>query len=344
MSGLSLNHLKGPVGLLILAMLAFSVDEAEAQRKAGRNGAVFLEISDGAREAALGGAVTSLADGANQVFWNPAGTALDEDQTASASFSYSDWLVGLNYSSAAVGYNTGIGTVTLGVQALGVSDIEANRQNGFDSPILQDLVTDPKTSSTYSYLDLAISGAYSRTFADKISIGGTFKYIRESIDGVSGSAVAFDFGSVYEVGVAGWQIAARVNNLGSELQFYNQSNPLPLNFSIGSSIYPVNNDRLRVLLSVDAVKPQDSQQLLYGGTEVIFYDLLFLRGGYKFNYQGVDDGGTSGRPPIETTIEEFTLGAGIQSVISDVNVKFDYAYTSMELLDGTHRVTMKVGL
>jgi hypothetical protein len=344
MFGSNLYDSKGLFGLLVLAMLAFSVEQAEAQRKAGRNGAVFLEISDGAREAALGGAVTSLAGGANQVFWNPAGTALDEDQTVSSSFSYADWLVGLNYSSLAVGYNTGIGTVTLGVQALGVSDIEANRQNGYDSPILQDLVTDQKTSSTYSYLDLAISGAYSRTFADRISIGGTFKYIRESIDGVSASAIAFDFGSVYRVGVAGWKIAARVSNLGSELQFYNQSNPLPLNFSIGSSIYPVNNDRLRVLLSVDAVKPQDSQQLLYGGTEVIFYDLLFLRGGYKFNYQGVDDGGTSARPPIETTIEEFTLGAGVQSVISDVDVKFDYAYTSMELLDGTHRVTMKIGL
>lgn len=344
MYGLSLNTLKGFVGLLLLALLVVPVEQAEAQRKAGRNGAVFLEISDGAREAALGGAVTSLADGANQIFWNPAGTALNDDQTASVALSYADWLEGLKYTSAAVGYNTGYGTVSIGVQALGVSDIEANRQNGFDNPILQDLVTDNNTSSTYNYLDLALSGAYSKTFADKISIGGTFKYVRESIDGVNASAIAFDFGSVYRVGVAGWKIGARVNNLGSELQFYNQSNPLPLNFSIGSSIYPVNNDRLRVMLSVDAVKPQDSQQLLYGGTEVIFYDLLFLRGGYKFNYSGVDDGGTSARPPIETTIEEFSLGAGIQTVISEINVKVDYAYTSMELLDGTHRLTMKVGL
>lgn len=285
-----------------------------------------------------------MADGANQIFWNPAGTALDDDRTASVALSYTDWLLGLEYTTAAVGYNTGYGTVTLGVQAFGVSGIEANRQNGYENPILQEQVTDEKTSATYDYLDLALSGAYSRTFADKISIGGTFKYVRESIDGVSASAIAFDFGSVYKVGVAGWRIGARVNNLGSELQFYNQSNPLPLNFSIGSSIYPVNNDRLRVMLSVDAVKPQDSQQLLYGGTEVIFYDLLFLRGGYKFNYSGVDDGGTSARPPIETTIEEFSLGAGIQTVVSDVTLKVDYAYTSMELLDGTHRITMKVGL
>lgn len=345
MCGCDLDKLTGFVGLILLVSLVMPVNEAEAQRKAGRNGAVFLEISDGAREASLGGAVTSLADGANQIFWNPAGTALGDDQTASASISYADWLMGLEYTSAAVGYNTGYGTVTLGVQTLGVSDIEANRQNGYESEILQDLVTDNNTSSTYDYMDLAISGAYSKTFNESISIGGTFKYVRESIDGVSASAVAFDFGSVYKVGVAGWQIAARVNNLGSDIEFYNQANPLPLNFSIGSSIYPVNNERLRVMLALDAVKPQDSQQLLYGGTEVIFYDLLFLRGGYKFNYSGgVDDGGTSARPPIETSIERFSLGAGIQSMVSDVNLKLDYAYTAMDLLDGTHRITMKVGL
>ena len=43
------------------------------------------------------------------------------------------------------------------------------------------------------------------------------------------------------------------------------------------------------MLALDAIKPQDSQQLLFGGAEASFYDLLFLRGGYKFNYSGVED-------------------------------------------------------
>lgn len=316
---------------------------AKAQRKAGRNGAVFLEIATGAREAALGSAATSIRGDASQVFWNPAGTALDEDQNASVSLSYADWLAGIEYSTLALEYNAGFGTFTFGIEAFGLSDIPANRENGFDEPVLQELVTDTNTSPTFDYLDLAISGAFSRTFNDRISIGGTFKYVREEIDNVSASAIAFDFGSVYQVGVAGWQIAARINNLGTELQFFNQSNPLPLNFSIGTSFYPVNTERTRLMVAVDAVKPQDSQQLIYGGTEVSFFDLLFLRGGYKFNYNGDADGGTSARPPVETTIENFTLGAGVQYEVSGVNLNVDYAYSDVDLLDGTHRVTMNLG-
>lgn len=329
----------------VLVILGMLVETAQAQRKAGRNGAVFLEIGVGAREASLGSAVTATSGDANQIFWNPAGTALAEDQTASVSLSYNDWIAGLQYTSAALGYNLGsAGTVTIGVQAFGISDIEANRENGYEDPILQDLVTDTNTSPTFDYLDLALSGSYARSFGP-ISLGGTFKYIRETIDGVGASAVAFDFGSTYRVGVYGWQIAARVNNLGTDIQFYNQENPLPLNFSIGTSIYPVNTERTRLMLAVDAVKPQDAQQLVYGGAELSFYDLLFLRGGYKFNYSGgAEDSGTVSREPIETSIERFSLGAGVQYVLSGTAVSVDYAFTSMDLLDGAHRFTLGIDL
>lgn len=326
----------------LLLIWAVVPEDAMAQRKAGRNGAVFLEIATGAREAALGSAATSVRGDASHVFWNPAGTVLADDETVSATLSYSDWLAGLEYSTLGVGYNTGYGTVTFGVEAFGIADVPANRENGFEEPAIQELVTDNETSSTYNYLDLALSGAYSRTFLDRVSVGATFKYIRESIDGVSASAVAFDFGTVYEVGVQGWQIGARINNLGTDLKFYNQSNPLPLSFSIGSSFYPVNNDQFRLMFSADAVKPQDSQQLIYGGTEVSFYDILFLRGGYKFNYSADQDDGTTARGPVETSIENYNIGAGIQQNVSGVNLKIDYAYGSVDLLDGTHRLTLNV--
>lgn len=338
--------LRSCVGVIVLFLFfggTLLPEAVLAQRKAGRNGAVFLEIATGAREAALGSAATSVRGGAGHVFWNPAGTVLSDDETASVTISYADWLAGLEYSTLGVGYNTGYGTVTFGVEAFGISDIPANRENGYQDPALQDLVTDNKTSPTFNYLDLALSGAYARTFADKISVGTTFKYVRESIDGVSASAIAFDFGSVYDVGVYGWQIAARINNLGTDMQFYNQSNPLPLTFSVGSSFYPINNDRTRLMLAVDAVKPQDSQQLIYGGSELSFFDLLFLRGGYKFNYNADEDGGTSERPPVETTIENYTVGVGLQHNITGVNLKLDYAYSSVDLLDGTHRLTMNLG-
>lgn len=319
---------------------------AHAQRKAGRSGAAFLEISVGARQAAIGSAATAIGREASQIFWNPAGTALGGDQTASVALSYNDWLAGLQYSSLALGYSPGFGgTVSIGVQAFGISDIEANRETGYEDPALQELVTDMNTSATFGYLDLALSASYAHNFLDeRLSIGATAKYIRQTIDGVGASAVAFDFGSVYRLGFSGWQIAARINHLGTPVKFYNQENPLPLTFSIGTCIYPVNGETTRLMLALDAVKPLDSQQLVYGGAELSFFDLLFLRGGYKLNYSGVSDGGTSARPPIETTIEQFTLGGGLQYVISDYPVAFDYAFSKMDLLDNSHRLSLSVSL
>ncbi len=328
------------IGLLMLPLLP-----AQAQRNAGRNGATFLKVGVGAREVALGSAVSAIRNDANQIFWNPAGTALRPDQTLSATLSYGSWIGDIDYSAAAVGYNLGnAGTVTVGVQAFGLSGIPANRENGYTDPILNDLVTDGNTSDTYDYLDLALSATYSQYVLDRLSLGATAKFINESIDGESASAIGFDFGSVYDVNQSGWRIAARLNNLGTGLTFYNQDNPLPLTFSVGTSFYPVNTEQTRVMVAVDAVKPQDGQQQFFGGSEVSFFDLLFLRGGYKFNYSGTSDGGTDERDAIDTTVEKYSLGGGIQYVVSDHPVAVDYAFTSMDLLDPVHRVTLRIGL
>lgn len=330
--------------LCVLLVACLAVD-AQAQRKAGRNGGVFLEIGVGAREAALGSAASTLKYSSNQIFWNPAGTALAADQTVSASFSYASWIADLEYFAASAGYNLGnAGTITVGAQAFGVSGIPANRENGYTDPILQDLVTDPNTSDTYDYQDLAFSVGFARYFFDRLALGATAKVINESIDGVSATAVAFDFGSVYSVGIYGMEVAARLSNLGSPLSFYNQDNPLPLTFTIGTSIYPINTERTRVMLAVDATKPQDSQQLLYGGAEFSYYDLFFLRGGYKFNYSGVEDEGTAERAAIQTTIEGFSLGGGIQYGLSGYDVAIDYAFTQMDLLNDVHRISLRIGM
>jgi hypothetical protein len=329
---------------LSLLLTVLVVWPAEAQRKAGRTGAAFLEVGIGAREVALGSAVTALAGNAGQIFWNPAGTALTENRRGSVSFSYIDWIADIEAGALAAGYRTAYGTVTLGVQYFGLSDIPANRQNGYTDPILQGLVTDTETSPTFDYTDLAVSVSYARYVLDRLSLGATVKYINERIDGVGASALAFDFGSVYRVGVAGWQIAARLSNLGTDMSFFNQDNPLPLVFSIGSTIYPVNREQMRLMLAIDTTKPLDSQQLLYGGAELSFYDLLFLRAGYRFNYAGAEDGGTSTRDPIKTSIEGISLGAGLQYALGDYALGFDYAFTQMDLLDDVHRFTLRIGM
>ena len=328
----------------LVILIGLSIQPAEAQRKAGRTGAAFLEIGVGAREIGLGSAVSSLTTDANQIFWNPAGTALGIGEQFSAAFSYTSWIADLDYGAVAFGYKlANAGTITIGAQFFGINDIPANRQNGYTDPDLVVLIEDNETSSTFNYSDVAISISYAQYVIDKLALGATFKVINESIDGISASAVAFDFGSVYSIGVSGWQLAARISNLGSDLEFFTQDNPLPLSFSIGTSIFPVNTDNTRLMLSFDTIKPLDAEQQLRGGAELSFYDLLFLRGGYKFNYSGVDDGGTSDRDAIDTTIEGISLGGGIQYEVSGYAVAIDYAFTEMDLLDSVHRISLRIG-
>jgi hypothetical protein len=342
---------KGRVGaaafrtLLVLALMVALPLDAAAQRKSGRAGAAFLKVSVGARATALGSAASSIIGDANQAFWNPAGTALMADQTLDVSLSYNDWIGGITHTAAAIGYNLdNVGTLTLGVQAFGVTDIPANRENGYTDPILQGLVTDDGTSDTYNFQDIAVSLSLGRYLVDNFLLGATVRVVSETIDGHSAQAIGFDFGSIYKVGIAGWQISSRVSNLGSSLSYFNQSNPMPLVFTIGTSFYLINEEEARLMIAVDATKPQEAQQLLYGGAEVSLYDLLFLRAGYKFNYSGTDDGGSARRDAVNTTIEGLSLGAGLQYEVSGYDVAIDYAYTQMDLLDAVHRFTLRFGL
>ncbi|NND70267.1 MAG: PorV/PorQ family protein [Rhodothermales bacterium] len=328
----------------MLVVIVLTALPAEAQRKAGRNGAAFLKVGVGARATAVGSAATSFQGDANQAFWNPAGTALSSDQQFDVSLSYNKWIADLDHYSFAAGYNLkNMGTVTLSITSFGITDIPANRENGYTDPILQGLVTDGETSATFDFMDLAVGLSYSKYIIENLSLGVTAKVINESIDSESASAFAFDFGSVYNIGVYNWTVSSRISNLGSRLTYYNQDNPLPLTYSVGTSFYPYSTEEARVMVSVDATKPQDAQQLIFGGVEVALYDILYIRGGYKLNYSSTDDGGTSSRDAINTTVEKFSVGAGVQYDVSDINVGVDYAFTGMDLFDNVHQITLRFG-
>jgi hypothetical protein len=330
-------------GYILLACVLLTSLSFSQQRKAGLTGAAFLKIGAGARAVGLGSAVTAIPNDVNQMFWNPAGMALS-DQRLQASFGYNRWLADIKHNSAAVAYNwEGIGTIGVGVITLGLSDIAADRDIPVD-PDLKQFQIETNTSTTYDYRDIAVQLSFARYILDKLSLGATAKYISQSIDGQKATAIAFDFGSVYHIGVLDWTIAARFSNLGSDLKYYDIAAALPLSFSIGTAIAPWSDGQNKVMVSADAVKPQDGPQYVFAGGEVTFANLISVRGGYKFNYSGTDDGGTTSRPAYKNTIEDFSVGGGIGTTLDGNLVRVDYAFSKMKLLDNVHRVSVTVGI
>ena len=334
-----------------VVLLALCATLADAQtRKSGINSAAFLKVGVGARQVAMGSAVTSLEGDATNMFWNPAGITL-KDETAQATFTYNHWIGGLSQNALAASYNwADIGTIGIGFMTFGISGIPADRDYGYTDPLLASQQIDQVGSSTYDYMDLLLQATYSRHITDNLSLGVSFKYINEKIDDQSANAIAFDLGSIYNIGILGWTIGARINNLGSDMKFYDYASPIPLTFAIGPSMTPVSVGMTDWTLAMDLVKPQDGQQYYYLGTELGFNKMFFLRGGWKLNYSwfgligsGIDDG-TSQRAPIQTTLERGSFGAGVRVPMEEYTVTVDYAYTVFVSLQATHRFTLRLSM
>jgi hypothetical protein len=331
---------------LLMAGCCLLADLANAQsRKAGLTGAAFLKVGVGARAVGLGSATTALTGDVNQIFWNPAGIALTpDDAEIQATFSYNKWIADLGHNSAAVSYNwEDVGTFGIGFISFGISGIPSDRDILVD-PALQPFQIDLNTSSTYDYRDIAVQFSYARYVTENLSLGVTTKIISQSIDGESAGALAFDGGSVYSIGLLGWKIAARFSNLGSDIKFYDIAYGLPLSFSIGTSIVPVKTEESRFMLAIDAVKPQDGPQYFFSGIEYTFMKMVSLRAGWKFNYSGTDDGGTSSRSAIKSTIEGLSLGAGVRANVEGYDIGVDYSFTKMDLLSAAHRISVQLGM
>lgn len=99
-----------------------------------------------------------------------------------------------------------------------------------------------------------------------------------------------------------------------------------------------------VILAIDAVKSQDGPQYFYSGVEYTFMKLVSIRGGWKINYSGTDDGGTSSRTGVTNTIEGLSIGAGVRTTVEGYDLGVDYSFTRMDLLNAAHRISLQVGI
>ncbi|RPH37737.1 PorV/PorQ family protein [bacterium] len=331
------------VSCLLLVLLLVQTGAAQ-ERKAGLTGAAFLKIGVGARQVAMGTATTAITGDVNQMFYNPAGIAL-KNEMLQASFTYNKWIADIGHNSAAVSYNLeDIGTIGIGFITFGISGIPADRDIPVD-PVLKPFQIETLNSSTYDYRDMSYQLTFSRYVMDNLALGVTVRGVSESIDGLSTTAVALDFGSTYNIGVLDWVIAARFNNLGSDMKFYDIAFGLPLQFSIGTAIVPIKTGDSKIMMALDATKPQDGPLYLFGGVEYSFMNMLALRGGYKFNYSGTSETPGLGTLAVNSTIEGLSLGAGVQYELEGTGIiGVDYSYTQMNLLDNVHRFSVRFGM
>jgi hypothetical protein len=321
--------------LTLVALVAVELGSATAQdfNKAGRSAMQFIKIGVGARQTAVGEASIALVRDANATFWNPA--AIAGVTGVEASFSYNRWIGDLKYYAAAAGFRVpdiGIFGVSFGSLNYGKIQEALVRSSGTSS--------DTRTGGTFTGKDMLVGLSYAREFSDRLSVGITAKYLQEKLFIYSSDMFAFDVGTFYDTGFNGIRFGMSFQNFGKAVKFLDEGDreegyDVPLLFRVGvaadllgpeGAFVSVGNGH-RMTLAFEALNTNDYGERYHVGGEYTLLDFLVLRGGYRFNYA---EGKVS-------------FGAGVQQVVSGLNVRFDYSYVSYEFLNSPHRLTLTIG-
>lgn len=294
--------------------------------KVGVTSFQFLKVVPGARSTAMGEAYSSVASGSDAMYWNPA--ALVQVPAIDINLSHVDWFVDTQHYaiSVAFSFNSGI-SFGLTAQRYDYGDIKVTRvselyptEDGYNPGLTGETIHPGATT---------FGIGFAQSLTDKFSYGVSAKYITEDMEVKSKSLFIFDAGMLYDTRFRSIKASATIRNFGPEVEYYDKSYPLPQTLNVGISAYllsPAENIFLTtqnhaLLFAFDIIQPRDYDQQYAVGLEYSLFNTLFLRGGYKINFD------TSG----------LALGFGIKYK----NFTLDYSFNSyVEYLENVNRFSI----
>ncbi len=296
--------------------------------KTGTTSFQFLSVRPSSRAAAMAGAFCTVANNSEAMFWNPAG--LVKISGSDVSLSYIDYFLDIKMYSMAAAYTTD-SWGTFGVFGM-YSNVGPIQETKAELSIIDGSTFNPAglTGTTFTPYQFYAGVSYAKFLTDHFAFGLNVKYVKESLIFASAHAIVFDGGISFNTGYKSIQIGASVKNFGPDVKFISKSYPIPQTMNIGVSanaigsagnnLFADSRDHA-VLLSYDIIQPRDFDQQHAVGVEYSYGNMVFLRGGYKFNG---DQEGLAG-------------GVGVQYE----GVRFDYAYSSFgEYLPAVHRLSL----
>jgi len=272
--------------------------------KVGTTAAQFLKIGAGAKAFGMGGGFVALANDGSAHYWNPAG--LTSFTGIGATFSHNVWALDITHEfvSLTIPANR-VGVFGFSLSALKMDEKEVTTVREPDG-----------TGLYYSVMDMAIGASYARQISDRLSYGMTLKYIRLAAYNELAQTFAVDIGSILRTNFYGMRIGMALSNFGGEIRYEGRDLiqkgdideniggnyltdvnlrtepwPLPLMIRIGVGFDVLGQGEAmissrgnRLTFAIDAEHPNDSPEHVNVGTELALRELIFFRGGYRFNY------------------------------------------------------------
>ncbi len=328
--------------IFIVGLLLF--DFVWAQTKVGSTAAPFLNIGVGPRAIAMGGGFSATANDVTALYWNPAGISRTEYNEAM--FSHTNWFADITFNWAGTKINLGdYGALGMSVTYLDYGKMEVTTMREQEG-----------TGEYFTAKDISLALSYAYNLTDRFSIGGSVKYVNQSIWNSSADAIAFDLGTLFYSEIFGLRISATISNFGTDMSLSGKdlmvlydidpnifgnndqilaylrtdSYPLPLLFRVGLAKDLFNSSLHRLTIGVDALHPNDNSESLNFGGEYVFNEFLSLRAGYKNLF-------------LKNSEEGLTFGIGVKyDFYPGFGINFDYAYQDFGILKNTQHFSISV--
>lgn len=276
----------------------------------GSTDAQFLKIGVSPRGTAMSDSYIAAVNGAEATYYNSA--ALPLMRGTDAVFNHTMWFAGINHEFFAVAHDFGdLGSLGLSFTGLYTDEMKVR------TPLQPE-----GTGETFYAGNYRFGLSYARYLTDRVTFGTTISYISMSLyPGFSANAFSVDIATLYVSNYRGFRFGMQIGNFGSNIQYVNESYPLPTNFTFGLGINAIDGETQKLWVSGSAVKPNEGQPLAQVGAEWNYQNTFFLRAGHRLNY----------------SVATYSYGGGVQLDVRGYRLRADYSYSNYQLLGAAHR-------
>lgn len=277
-----------------------------AEGTVGISGAAFLEYATGSRALGMGEAFTAQTDDLNALYFNPA--SLGSLKYPQLGLFHHELIMESRLENITIAYPIKDGNIGVANTVFWTPSFDKIDINGLDIGDVQ-------------FYNGCLTVGYGYDF-DYFYLGASAKYIYQKIDTKLVHSFAMDFGILkgmrmwtpFEAPIRNFHIGLSVLNLGTKVM----DSPLPRLIRLGISYKPLNWLGLNVDLMENCIEANDLIDFTHGfnesfrvniGLELSYLELLYLRGGWRFNNVGT-----------------YTVGLGFNYVIKNVSFTIDASF------------------
>lgn len=309
--------------LIFIIALSLTAGIFAASLDAGTTGFAFSRLLFSPRASAMGSAYAGIADDAEAVFYNPAG--LFQVDKSEINAVYMQYLQDINCGSL-VFVKPLNENATYSVYTRFLSTTETRTLSDDQGNYLG-------TDGTFGYSNIEAGASYSYHISQTVNLGGTFKFLNESIDGNSAAMGAVDLGIYHITQNENLHVGIVLRNLGFQLSSFTDSEyeeNLPVLADLGFGFKPLKT----LTLSADLYKPFKGDLYTRIGAEYIIHPNFYLRAGYKNDGSdwktGGDNEGLSGLTAgfginwLRYELNYAVLSYGDLGMVNQIGIKYKF--------------------